>query len=77
MPVIFLDWIGLIYVRFSFNRLKSFDERYDNLAKGRIAAIKPGYYTRMGAAIRQATTLLKTQKQSQHLLLLLTDGNLF
>jgi nitric oxide reductase NorD protein len=57
-----------------FNRLKSFDERYDNLARGRIAAIKPGYYTRMGAAIRQATKLLATQKQSQRLLLLLTDG---
>lgn len=57
-----------------FNRLKHFDERYDGLARGRIAAIKPGYYTRMGAAIRQATELLKTQKQSQRLLLLLTDG---
>lgn len=57
-----------------FNRLKSFDERYDDLARGRIAAIKPGYYTRMGAAIRQATELLKTQKQRQRLLLLLTDG---
>ncbi len=57
-----------------FNRIKSFDERYDGLARGRIAAIKPGYYTRMGAAIRQATTLLATQKQSQRLLLLLTDG---
>ena len=57
-----------------FNRLKRFDERYDGLARGRIAAIKPGYYTRMGAAIRQATELLKTQKQSQRLLLLLTDG---
>lgn len=57
-----------------FNRLKSFDERYDDLARGRIAAIKPGYYTRMGAAIRQATNLLISQKQSQRLLLLLTDG---
>ncbi len=57
-----------------FNRLKSFDERYDDAVKGRIAAIKPGYYTRMGAAIRQATTILSKQKQSQRLLLLLTDG---
>ncbi len=57
-----------------FNRLKSFDERYDGLARGRIAAIKPGYYTRMGAAIRQATALLAVQPQRQRLLLLLTDG---
>ena len=57
-----------------FNRLKSFDDRYDGLARGRIAAIKPGYYTRMGAAIRQATILLAAQPQRQRLLLLLTDG---
>lgn len=57
-----------------FIRLKSFDERYDDLARGRIVTIKPGYYTRMGSAIRQATTLLTKQKQSQRLLLLLTDG---
>lgn len=57
-----------------FNRLKSFDEKYDGLARGRIAAIKPGYYTRMGAAIRHATELLKAQKQRQRLLLILTDG---
>ena len=57
-----------------FNRLKSFDERYDDLARGRIAAIKPGYYTRMGAAIRQATALLAMQKNRQRLLLILTDG---
>jgi nitric oxide reductase NorD protein len=57
-----------------FNRLKSFDERYDSFARGRIAAIKPGYYTRMGAAIRQASTLLAIQPQRQRLLLLLTDG---
>ncbi|HQC29208.1 MAG TPA: VWA domain-containing protein [Methylotenera sp.] len=57
-----------------FNRLKSFDERYDSLARGRIQAVKPGYYTRMGAAIRQASVLLAAQPQRQRLLLLLTDG---
>jgi nitric oxide reductase NorD protein len=57
-----------------FNRLKSFDERYDALARGRIQAIKPGYYTRMGAAIRQSSALLAAQPQRQRLLLLLTDG---
>lgn len=57
-----------------FNRLKSFDDRYDGLARGRIQAIKPGYYTRMGAAIRQASALLAAQPQRQRLLLLLTDG---
>ncbi|MEI8363006.1 MAG: VWA domain-containing protein [Betaproteobacteria bacterium] len=57
-----------------FNHLKSFDERYDSHVRGRIQAIKPGYYTRMGAAIRHATSLLAAQPQRQRLLLLLTDG---
>jgi len=57
-----------------FHNLKAFDEPYDNKARGRIAAIKPGYYTRMGAAIRHATALMMKQQNQQRLLLLLTDG---
>ncbi|MPN15954.1 hypothetical protein SDC9_163290 [bioreactor metagenome] len=36
--------------------------------------IKPGYYTRLGAAIRHATGLLDTQKVSRRVLLILSDG---
>ena len=57
-----------------FHQLKSFDDRYDGKIRGRIAAIKPGYYTRMGAAIRHASALLDQQKSQQRLLLILTDG---
>lgn len=57
-----------------FNRLKSFDDCYDGLTRGRIKAIKPGYYTRMGAAIRHASILLAEQPHRQRLLLILTDG---
>jgi len=57
-----------------FHQLKTFGERYNAAIRGRIQAIKPGYYTRMGAAIRQATTLLQQQSASQRLLLILTDG---
>lgn len=60
--------------RIHFHRLKTFDETYDGLIRGRIAAIKPGYYTRMGAAIRHAATILSKQKNSQRILLLVTDG---
>jgi nitric oxide reductase NorD protein len=42
--------------------------------RGRIAAIKPGYYTRMGAAIRYATRLLAAQPGGRRLLLILSDG---
>jgi nitric oxide reductase NorD protein len=54
--------------------LKAFEESHGAPTRGRVAAIKPGYYTRMGAAIRHATGLLAKQKATQRLLLLLTDG---
>jgi len=57
-----------------FHTLKTFKENHNNLTRGRINAIKPGFYTRMGAAIRQASNILVKQPASQQLLLLLTDG---
>ncbi len=54
--------------------LKEFQERYNPDVRGRIEAIKPGYYTRMGAAIRYGTQLLSRQAASRQLLLILTDG---
>ena len=50
------------------------DRRYGAVVRGRINAIKPGYYTRMGAAVRHASGLLARQPASHRLLLLLTDG---
>ena len=60
------------HVRFSL--LKNFKEPYNDHVRGRIQAIQPGFYTRMGAAIRQATKVINEQKSSQKLLLILTDG---
>jgi len=57
-----------------FHTLKPFEERYTATTRGRILAIKPGYYTRLGAAVRHATELLAAQPSSHRLLLLLTDG---
>ena len=57
-----------------FHILKDFSETYSASVRGRIQAIRPGFYTRMGAAIRQASALLARQSASQRLLLLLTDG---
>ncbi len=57
-----------------FHALKDFTSRYDNQVRGRIQAIRPGYYTRMGAAIRHATNLIDREPSRQKLLLLLTDG---
>ncbi len=57
-----------------FHQLKTFDEAHGPRTRGRIQAIKPGFYTRMGAAIRHATALLAQRPAGQQLLLLLTDG---
>ncbi|WHS57877.1 nitric oxide reductase activation protein NorD [Pseudomonas sp. G2-4] len=56
------------------HELKAFDQRYDDYTRGRIQGLKPGYYTRMGAAIRQATQRLAGCKRRRKLLLLLSDG---
>lgn len=57
-----------------FQHIKSFDERYDGRVRGRIAAVRPGFYTRMGAAIRHASALLAQQPANRRLLLIVTDG---
>jgi len=54
--------------------LKTFEQRYDDSTRGKIQGLTPGYYTRMGAAIRQATRLLGASKRRRKLLLLVTDG---
>ncbi|MEA1889718.1 MAG: VWA domain-containing protein [Pseudomonadota bacterium] len=57
-----------------FYNIKGFHEHYDNDIRGHIDTIRPGYYTRMGAAIRHAARLLSKEAASQKLLLILTDG---
>ncbi len=57
-----------------FHLLKDFNGRYDDAARARILAIKPGFYTRMGAALRQAASILYEQQAGRRLLLIITDG---
>jgi nitric oxide reductase NorD protein len=54
--------------------LKGFDEAWGDTVRHRVGAIKPGYYTRMGAAVRLASRRLGARSERQRLLLLLTDG---
>lgn len=56
------------------HQLKGFDESWGARTRDRVGAVKPGYYTRMGAAIRHATARLQERPERQRLLLLLTDG---
>ncbi|MCD0501385.1 nitric oxide reductase activation protein NorD [Bordetella petrii] len=54
--------------------IKSFRQRYTDEVRGSLQALRPGYYTRMGAAIRQAARMLDGQPCRRKLLLLVTDG---
>ena len=54
--------------------LKTFDECWSDASRARVGAVKPGYYTRMGAAIRHATLQLADRPERKRLLMLLTDG---
>jgi len=54
--------------------VKDFDEPMSQAVVRRISALKPGYYTRIGTAIRHATAKLSERPNRQKLLLVLTDG---
>ena len=54
--------------------IKGFDERWGEPVRARVGALKPGFYTRMGAAVRDATRRLAERPERQRLLLVLTDG---
>ncbi|TWA70010.1 nitric oxide reductase NorD protein [Azospirillum brasilense] len=60
--------------RVDIRTVKDFEERLDAHIVRRIQALKPGSYTRMGAALRHATALLKDRPHTHRLLLVLTDG---
>ncbi len=57
-----------------YHHIKGFSEHWDDSVKARLAAIEPGYSTRMGAAVRHASHYLEGQKAEKKLLLILTDG---
>ncbi|MHC8339259.1 nitric oxide reductase activation protein NorD [Pseudomonas sp. HLT2-19-2] len=60
--------------RVTIRTLKAFDERYSHEVGRRIAALEPERYTRAGAALRHASTLLMREPATHRLLLLLSDG---
>lgn len=54
--------------------VKDFGDGLSREVEARIASLRPGYYTRMGAAIRHASAKLSKQPSRSKLLLVLTDG---
>lgn len=57
-----------------YERLKDFDQPWADLAAARLMGAEGRLSTRMGAAIRHATTELRKVKATRKLLLVLTDG---
>lgn len=60
------------YVRIT--EVKKFSEPFNAHALRRIVALRPGYYTRMGAALRHVQQILSPRPERHRLILLLTDG---
>lgn len=54
--------------------VKGFAEPMGEGVEGRIAALRPGHYTRLGAAIRHTSSLLTKEARKRRLLLVITDG---
>lgn len=57
-----------------YYRFKDFDQPYGDEAKSRLAGMKGGLSTRMGAALRHAGWHLNQQPAQKRLVLLITDG---
>ncbi len=57
-----------------YQHIKGYSENWNDDVKGRLAALKAGYSTRMGAAMRHAAHYLESQRADKKLLLVLTDG---
>jgi nitric oxide reductase NorD protein len=79
-----LDALGDLYAVSTFTgksaanvkvtTLKGFRERGDEVFRRRVAALEPGGFTRLGAAVRHATQQLAAQSAGHRLLLILSDG---
>ena len=57
-----------------YYRFKDFNQHFDDEAKSRLAGMKGGLSTRMGAALRHAGYHLLKQPERRKLILLVTDG---
>lgn len=79
-----LDALGDLYAIHAFagkgaanvrlTTIKSFGELNGETTRRRIAAMEPGGFTRLGAAVRHVTRLLARQSAGHRLLLILSDG---
>jgi Mg-chelatase subunit ChlD len=57
-----------------YYRIKDFGQPYGNEARSRLAGLRGGLSTRIGAALRQAATEIVQQETHRKLILVITDG---
>ena len=57
-----------------YYRYKDFSEQYGEEVRARLAGMRGGLSTRMGAALRHAGSHLERQRERRRLILLVTDG---
>ncbi|KAA9010085.1 nitric oxide reductase activation protein NorD [Histidinibacterium aquaticum] len=60
--------------RVFLTRAKRFDEPMGTSVTARLGSLRPGHYTRLGAAIRHVSAQLSEEGATRRLLLVLTDG---
>ncbi|SMY06368.1 nitric oxide reductase activation protein NorD [Flavimaricola marinus] len=60
--------------RVFMTRCKDFDDPVSSETIANIGALKPGHYTRLGAAIRHVSAQLSDEPSARKLLIVLTDG---
>ncbi|SFT38988.1 nitric oxide reductase NorD protein [Sedimentitalea nanhaiensis] len=60
--------------RVYIQQCKAFGEAMNTGIEDRIGALRPGFYTRLGAAVRHASADLARQSKKRRLLLVITDG---
>ncbi|HEY0721140.1 MAG TPA: nitric oxide reductase activation protein, partial [Gammaproteobacteria bacterium] len=65
---------GMTRKRCEIYRIKAFTDHYDATVRGRISAIRPQDYTRMGFAIRHLSRVLMEVNARTRLLITLSDG---
>lgn len=65
---------GNTRLRCELYRIKTFEQAYDAEVRGRIAAIQPQHFTRMGVTIRHLSRLLGRIDARSKLLITLSDG---
>ena len=65
---------GMARKRCEIYRIKAFTDPYDATVRGRISAIEPKDYTRMGFAIRHLTRVLQQVDARTRILITLSDG---